>query len=182
MIYNTIENGMLICQKAQLEIIKDIVFAADKNWSIEIGFGDVTGASGFIIATEQTNIKGNKALSFRGGKLNVSDYDAKTYAANAGYYNYASEGARISSGCSIKLVNTYDPATGKSVMSIYRDGVLTVENIQNGTGDFNGGSSMDMSQYDVTADFVFRYLGNSNTNGSFLLTNQIDYIKVDTGN
>ena len=178
----TIENGMLICQKAQLEIIKDIVFAADKNWSIEIGFGDVTGASGFIIATEQTNIKGNKALSFRGGKLNVSDYDAKTYAANAGYYNYASEGARISSGCSIKLVNTYDPATGKSVMSIYRDGVLTVENIQNGTGDFNGGSSMDMSQYDVTADFVFRYLGNSNTNGSFLLTNQIDYIKVDTAN
>ena len=67
-------------------------------------------------------------------------------------------------------------------MSIYRDGVLTVENIQLGTGDFNGGSSMDMSQYDVTADFVFRYLGNSNTNGSFLLTNQIDYIKVDTAN
>ena len=178
----SIENGILVCQKAQLEFVKAIEFSADKNWSIEIGFGDVTGASGFIIATEQTNIKGNKALSFRGGKLNVSDYDAKDYSASAGYYNYASEGARISSGCSIKLVNTYDPATGKSVMSIWRDGVLTVENIQLGSGDFNGGSAMDMSQYDVTADFVFRYLGNSNTSGSFLLTNQIDYIKVDTAN
>jgi hypothetical protein len=67
-------------------------------------------------------------------------------------------------------------------MSVWRDGELTVVDMQKVTGDFNGGSAIDMSPYDVTADFIFRYLGNNNSSGSFLLTNQIDYIKVDTGN
>jgi hypothetical protein len=178
----SIENGVLVCNKVQLEFIKAIEFAADKNWSIEIGFGDITGASGFIIATEMTNVLGNKALSYRGGKLCISDYDVKAHAANGGYYNYSDEGSRLSSNCSIKLVNTYDPITGKSVMSVWRDGELTVVNMQNVTGDFNGGGAVDLSPYDVSADFIFRYLGNSNSSGSFLLTNQIDYIKVDTGN
>lgn len=177
-----ISDGILICNKAQLEIIKPIELAADKNWSIEIGFGDITGASGFIIASEQTNILGNKAISYRGGKFTISDYAIKGYAANGGYYNYADEGSRLSTGCSIKLVHTYEAATGTSTMSIWRNGELTVVNIQNVTGDFNGGSALDMSPYDLTADFIFRYLGNSNSSGSFLLTNQIDYIKVDTGN
>ena len=177
-----IVDGVLICSKVQLEIIKPIEFAADKNWSIEIGFGDITGASGFIIATEMTNILGNKALSFRGGKLCISDYAVKAHSASGGYYNYADEGSRLSSGCVIKLVNTYDPIMGTSTMSVWRDGELTVVDMQKVTGDFNGGSAVDMSPYDVTADFIFRYLGNSNSSGSFLLTNQIDYIKVDTGN
>ncbi|MBO5701180.1 MAG: hypothetical protein J6S71_01950 [Clostridia bacterium] len=177
-----ISDGILICDKAQLEIVKPIEFAIDKNWSIEIGFGDITGASGFIIASEQTNILGNKAISYRGGKFTISDYAIKAHAANGGYYNYSDEGSRLSSGCSIKLVNTYEAATGTSTMSIWRNGELTVVNIQNVNGDFNGGSAIDMSPYDVTADFIFRYLGNSNSSGSFLLTNQIDYIKVDTGN
>jgi hypothetical protein len=177
-----IVDGVLICSKVQLEIVKPIEFAADKNWSIEIGFGDITGASGFIIATEMTNILGNKALSFRGGKLCISDYAVKAHAANGGYYNYADEGSRLSSGCVIKLVNTYDPIMGTSTMSVWRDGELTVVDMQKVTGDFNGGSAIDMSPYDVTADFIFRYLGNNNNSGSFLLTNQIDYIKVDTGN
>lgn len=175
-------DGVLVCSKAQLEIMKPIEFSYDKNWSIEIGFGDITGASGFIIATEQTNILGNKALSYRGGKLCISDYDIKAHAANGGYYNYSDEGSRLSSGCSIKLVNTYNSITGIGFMSIWRDGVLTVDNIQYVTGDFNGGATVDMSPYEVTADFIFRYLGNSNSSGSFLLTNEIDYIKVDTGN
>ena len=177
-----IENGILVCTKAQLEIVKAIDLRHDKNWSIEIGFGDISGASGFILATEATNIKGNKALSYRGGKLTVSDYDTKAFASNAGYYNYSDEGSRLSSGTVIKLVNTYDPATGKSVVSVYRDGVLTVENINNVTGDFNGGSATDLSSYPFIADFAFSYLGNSNSSGSFLLTNKIDFIRVDTGN
>ena len=177
-----IENGILVCTKAQLEIVKAIDLRHDKNWSIEIGFGDISGASGFILATEATNIKGNKALSYRGGKLTVSDYDTKAFASNAGYYNYSDEGSRLSSGTVIKLVNTYDSATGKSVVSVYRDGVLTVENINNVTGDFNGGSATDLSAYPFIADFAFSYLGNSNSSGSFLLTNKIDFIKVDTGN
>ena len=175
------ENGVLVCTKAQLEIVKAIDLRHDKNWSIEIGFGDITGANGFILATEATNIKGNKALSYRGGKLTVSDYDVKAYASNAGYYNYSAEGSRLSSGTVIKLVNTYDAATGKSVVSVYRDGVLTVENLNNVTGDFNGGAAADLSAYPFTADFAFSYLGNSNSSGSFLLTNQIDFIRVDTG-
>ena len=177
-----ISDGVLICSKVQLEIIKPIEFAADKNWSIEIGFGDITGASGFIIATEMTNILGNKALSFRGGKLCISDYDVKAHAANGGYYNYSDEGSRLSSGCVIKLENSYNPLTGESTMMLWRNGELTVPDMQNVTGDFNGGSAVDLSPYDVTADFIFRYLGNNNSSGSFLLTNQIDYIKVDTGN
>ncbi len=177
-----IENGVLICTKAQLEIAKEIVFAADKNWSIEIGFGDITSASGFIIATEKDNVFGNKALSYRGGKLTVSDYAIKSYTDKSGYYNYASDESKLSSGCVMKLVNTYDSATGKSVMSMYKDGVLVIENIQNVTGDFNGSTTLDLSPYDVSADFVFRYLGCSNSNGSFLLTNQIDFIRVNTGN
>ena len=177
-----IVDGILVCNKVQLEIIKPIEFAADKNWSIEIGFGDITGANGFIIATEQTNIKGNKAISYRGGKFTISDYDIKSFKDSAGYYNYSDEGSRLSTGCSIKLVNTYEAATGTSTMSIWRNGELTVVNIQNVNGDFNGSTALDMSPYDVTADFIFRYLGNSNSSGSFLLTNQIDYIKVDTGN
>ncbi|MBQ2241921.1 MAG: hypothetical protein II319_07265, partial [Clostridia bacterium] len=166
---------------AQLEIVKAIDLCHDKNWWIEIGFGDITGAAGFLLATEATNIKGNKALSYRGGKLTISDYDTKAHAANAGYYNYSAEGSRLSSGTVIKLVNTYDAATGKSVVSVWRDGVLTVENINNVTGDFNGGAATDLSAYPFTADFAFSYLGNSNSSGSFLATNQIDFIRVDTG-
>ena len=177
-----IEGGILSCTKAQLEIVKAIDLRHDKNWSIEIGFGDISGASGFILATEATNIKGNKALSYRGGKLTISDYDVKGYASNAGYYNYSAEGSRLSSGTVIKLVNTYDAATGKSVVSVYRDGVLTVENLNLVTGDFNGGAATDLSAYPFTADFAFSYLGNSNSSGSFLLTNKIDFIRVDTGN
>ena len=176
------ENGVLCLTKAQLEIVKAIDLRQDKNWSIEIGFGDITGASGFLLATEATNIQGNKALSYRGGKLTISDYDVKAHAANAGYYNYADEGSRLSSGTVIKLVNTYDAITGKSVVSVYRDGVLTVENINLVTGDFNGGAATDLSAYPFTADFAFSYLGNSNSSGSFLVTNQIDFIRVDTGN
>ena len=175
------ENGILKCSKLQLELVKEITFARDKNWSIEIGFGDITAASGFIIATEKDNVKGNKALSYRGGKLTISDYAVKAYADKAGYYNYSASGGTITSGCSMKLVNTYDPATGKSVMSMYKDGILVIENMQNVTGDFNGSATLDLTPYEVTADFIFRYLGNSNSSGSFLLTNQIDYIKIDTG-
>lgn len=177
-----IENGVLGCTKAQLEIVKTIDLRHDKNWSIEIGFGDTTGAAGFILATEATNIKGNKALSYRGGKLTVSDYDIKGFKTSAGYYNYSDEGSRLSSGTVIKLVNTYDAATGKSVVSVYRDGVLTVEDLTKVTGDFNGSTTLDMSPYPFVADFAFSYLGNSNSSGSFLLTNQIDFIRVDTGN
>ena len=177
-----IEGGILICTKAQLEIVKTIDLRHDKNWSIEIGFGDITGAAGFILASEATNIKGNKALSYRGGKLTVSDYDIKGFKTSAGYYNYSDEGSRLSSGTVIKLVNTYDAATGKSVVSVYRDGVLTVEDLTKVTGDFNGSTTLDMSPYPFVADFAFSYLGNSNSSGSFLLTNQIDFIRVDTGN
>lgn len=177
----SIENGILKCSKLQLEIMKEIKLESTKNWSFEIGFGDITGANGFIIASERDNVKGNKALSYRGGKLTISDYDIKSYTDKAGYYNYASDGSRLTSGCVMKLVNTYDPATGKSVMSMYKDGVLVIENMQNVTGDFNGSTVLDLTPYDVTADFIFRYLGCSNSSGSFLLTNQIDFIRVNTG-
>lgn len=178
-----IENGVLVCTKAQLEIVKAIDLRHDKNWSIEIGFGEISSSTaGFILASEATNIKGNKALSYRGGKLTVSDYDIKDFKSSAGYYNYADEGSRLSSGTVIKLVNTYDAATGKSVVSVYRDGVLTVEDLTKVTGDFNGSTALDMSPYPFVADFAFSYLGNSNSSGSFLLTNQIDFIRVDTGN
>ena len=177
----SIENGILKCSKLQLEILKAIEFKSNANWSIEIKFGDTTGSSGFIIATHKDNVKGNKALSNRGGKLNISDYNNKGYSSGAGYYNYYSSAGTITSGCVLKLVNTYNYATGTSVMSLYKDGVLVVENMQNTTGDFNGGSSLDMSPYAVDANFAFAYLGCSNSSGSFLLTNQIDYIKINTG-
>lgn len=177
----SIENGILKGNKLQLELMKEIKLESTRNWSFEIGFGDIGGASGFIIATEKDNIKGNKALSYRGGKLTVSDYDVKPYTAGAGYYNYSASGATLTSGCIMKLVNSYDPATGRSVMSMYKDGELVIENIQHVTGDFNGGAVLDLSPYEVTADFVFRYLGCSNSSGSFLMTNQLDFIRVNTG-
>ena len=177
----SIENGILKCSKAQLELMKTIEFKSDANWSIEIKFGDTTGSSGFIIATHKDNVKGNKALSNRGGKLNISDYDNKGYQSNAGYYNYYSSAGTITTGCVLKLVNTYNPTTGTSVMSLYKDGVLVIENMQYTTGDFNGGGSLDMSPYTVDANFAFAYLGCSNSSGSFLLTTQIDYIKINTG-
>ena len=177
----SIENGILKCSKLQLEILKAIEFKSNANWSIEIKFGDTTGSSGFIIATHKDNVKGNKALSNRGGRLNISDYDTKEYSTSAGYYNYYSTTGTITTGCVLKLVNTYNATTGTSVMSLYKDGVLVIENMQYTTGDFNGGSSLDMSPYSVDANFAFAYLGCSNSSGSFLLTTQIDYIKVNTG-
>lgn len=177
----SIENGVLKCTKAQLEILKAVEFKSNENWSIEIKFGDTAGSSGFIIATHKDNVKGNKALSNRGGRLNISDYDIKGYKTSAGYYNYYSSAGTITSGCVLKLVNTYNPTTGTSVMSLYKDGVLVSENMQLTTGDFNGGGSLDMSPYPVDADFAFAYLGCNNSSGSFLLTNQIDYIKINTG-
>ena len=176
-----IEGGMLKTTKAQLEIARVIELKNDKNWSIEIKFGDMSGASGFILATKIDNVVGNKAFSYRGGKLNVSNY--ADLALGKGYYNYASPEAAISSGSVMKVVNTYDAATKTSVMSLYKDGVLMVADIQKSTGDYNGGNSGgSMADYALDAAFDLAYLGCSNSNGSFLLTMQIDYIKVDTGN
>ena len=175
-----IEGGMLKTTKAQLEIARVIELDNDKNWSIEIKFGDTTGSSGFILASKIDNVVGNKALSYRGGKLNISNY--ADGSLGKGYYNYASDGAAISSGCVMKLVNTYDETTKKSVLSLYRDGVLVVEDIQNGTGDYNGGNTgMSMSAHPLDSTFDLAYLGCSNSSGSFLLSVQIDYIKVETG-
>lgn len=175
----SIENGVLKCNKLQLQIEKAIELKKENNWSIEIKFGgSVSG--GFILATEKSNVVGNKAISHRGGKFNISDYDTKGYATKAGYYNYASDSGTISANSVMKLVNTYDPQTGTSVMSLWKDGVLVVENMQS-TGDFNGSTgTIDLSQYPVLADFSFAYLGCSNSSGSFLVTEEIDYIKVDT--
>lgn len=176
-----IEGGMLKTTKAQLEIARLIELKSDKNWSIEIKFGDMAGSNGFILATKIDNVVGNKAFSYRGGKLNVSDYAPGSLGT--GYYNYASSEAAISSGAVMKITNTYDPNTKTSVMSIYKDGVLMVADVQKGTGDYNGGSAgMSMADYPVDANFDLAYLGCSNSSGSFLLTMQIDYIKVDTGN
>ena len=149
------------------------------NWSIEIKFGDMTGASGFIIGSDKDNVVGNKALSYRGGKLNVSDYVEG--ALGKGYYNYSPAGAEIKSGSVMKLVNTYDAATKTNVLSIYRDGELVVADVQSGAGDYNGGSGIkSMADHPLTSDFVFAYIGCSNNTGSFLPTMQIDYIKIDT--
>lgn len=177
----SIENGILKCSKVQLELMKPIEFKSNTNWSIEIKFGDTTGSSGFIIATHKDNVIGNKALSNRGGKLNISDYSNKGYNSSAGYYNYYSSAGTITSGCVLKLVNTYNSTSGTSVMSLYKDGILVVENMQYTIGDFNGGGSLDMSPYSVDANFAFSYLGCNNSSGSFLLTNHIDYIKINTG-
>lgn len=176
-----IEGGMLKTTKAQLEIARIIEFKNDKNWSIEIKFGDMTGSNGFILASKIDNVVGNKALSYRGGKLNISNYAEGTLGK--GYYNYASSEAAITSGCVMKLVNTYDAATKKSVLSLYKDGVLVVADVQQGTGDYNGGSAgMAMGDHPLDSNFDLSYLGCSNSSGSFLLTMQIDYIKIDTAN
>ena len=80
----------------------------------------------------------------------------------------------------MKLVNTYDATTGKNVMSLYRDGVLVVADIQKSTGDFNSNNAgMSLEPYPIDSNMTFAYLG-CNNGGSFLLTMQIDYIKVDT--
>ncbi len=178
----TLENGILKCSKVQLEILKAIELKNNSNWSIEIKFGDVSsGSSGFIVASNKDNVIGNKALSNRGGMLNISEFATKGASESAGYYNYYTEAGSITTGTVLKLVNTYDSATGKSVMSLYKDGTLVVENMQNITGDFNGGGRTDMSSYELDSNFVFSYLGCNNSSGSFLLTTQIDYIKVNTG-
>ena len=174
-----IKNGVLYLTKAQLQIEKIIEMNEGTNWSIEIKFGDMTGASGFIIGSNKDNVVGNKALSYRGGKLNVSDYAEG--ALGKGYYNYSPAGAEIKSGSVMKLVNTYDAETKTNVLSIYRDGELVVADVQSGAGDYNGGSGIkSMADHPLTSDFVFAYIGCSNNSGSFLPTMQIDYIKIDT--
>lgn len=176
-----IENGMLKLTKGQLEIARVIELANDKNWSVEIKFGDMSGANGFILASKIDNVVGNKAFSYRGGKLNVSNYAEGSLGK--GYYNYASPEAAITSGCVMRIVNTYDATTKQSTLSLYKDGVLVVADIQKGTGDYNGGSAgVDMSAHALDGAFDLAYLGCSNSSGSFLLTMQIDYIKIDTGN
>ena len=173
-----IENGMLKTTKAQLELARLIELKANTNWSIEIKFGDMAGASGFILASKIDNVIGNRALSYRGGKLNISDY--AEHDLGKGYYNYASPEAAISSGSVMKLVNVYDATTGKNVMSLYRDGVLVVADLQKSTGDFNSkNAGMSLENYPLDSNFAFAYLG-CNNGGSFFLTIQIDYIKVDT--
>lgn len=174
-----IENGMLKTTKAQLEIARYIELKNNTNWSIEIKFGDMSGASGFIIGSKIDNVVGNKAFSYRGGKLNISNYAEGTLGK--GYYNYASPEAAVSSGCVMKVVNTYDETTKTNVISIYKDGVLMVADVQKGTGDYNSGNAgMSMEAHPLDSEFTFAYLGCSNSSGSFLLTMQIDYIKVDT--
>lgn len=175
-----LEGGMLKASKLQLELVRVIDLKADKNWSIEIRFGDMSGASGFILASKASNVVGNKAFSYRGGKLNLSSYASG--ALGTGYYNYAPAGATITSGSVLKVVNTYDEATRSGRMSVYKDGVLVIDNIQQSTGDYNGsGAGQDMSAYAVDSAISLAYLGCSNSSGSFLLTMQIDQIRVDLG-
>ena len=108
--------------------------------------------------------------------LNISEYADKGYSDGASYYNY--NGVALTDGCTLTLVNTYDAASGTSIISLYKDGALVVENMQNTSGDFGGGSKMDMSPYELDGDLVLTALGCMNSSGSFLLNCEIDYVRI----
>ena len=173
----TLENGCLTAKNLQMALENAIELEADKNWTIEWKYGSLNdGLAGFLLCENPGNTVGNKGLwHTKYGNLTIADY-----RDSLGYRNYTSRDMTIQSNDRLKLVNQYDPETGKSTISLWVNDQLAIADFQQ-KGSLNDyHDNLDMTSYPLSADFTFRYLGNTGM-ADWYVNCQIDYLKISFG-
>ena len=174
----TVSGGYLTGNGLQLALENTIELYANKNWSIEWKYGLLNGGTaGFLLCSNQKNSLGNKGIWHMksAGPIAIADY-----ADEQGYYNYTSSSIQIHDYDCVRLTNTYNPTTQKSTISLWINGQLVVSDIslKGSMNDYH--DRLDMTQYPLSADFSFNYLGNSGIK-DFLMNCQLDYLKISFG-
>ena len=172
-----LQDGYLIGNGLQMALEKAIELEADKNWSIEWKYGALNGGTaGFLLCSNSGNTVGNKAIwHTKNGNLIIADY-----ADKEGYRNYTSADVIIKDYDCLRLANAYDPITKTSIISLYVNGELVIKDISL-KGSFNDyHDKLDMTEYPLSADFSFNYLGNVGM-GEFLMNCPLDYLKISFG-
>ena len=170
----TLENGYLTGNALMLQLEQLIELAADKNWCVEWKYGAfVNGSAGFLLCEDATNSIGNKAFYHTStGRMIISDY-----ADKKGYRNYTSAAVVINEYDCLRITNRYDPTTGKSLLSLWRNGELVIENFQM-KGSLNSDTdNLDMTGYPLEGNFAFRYLGHDK-NSLWGMNCELDYLAV----
>ena len=80
----------------------------------------------------------------------------------------------------LKVVNRFDPETGKNTVSLWINDELAIADFQLKGSINNYDDSLDMTQYPLSADFVFKYLGNTGMT-DWTMNCQLDYLKISFG-
>ena len=99
------------------------------------------------------------------------------YLDSIGYRNYTSTDIKIQDNDCLKLTNTYDPSTGKSTLSLWINGKIAIADLQLKGSINNYHDQLDMTQYPLSGDFSFRYMGNTGMTDWFMNC-QLDYLKI----
>ena len=173
----TLENGYLTGDGLQLELENIIALYGNRNWCVEWKYGALNGGTaGFLLCSEKGNSVGNKGLWHTiKGNFTIADYLDRT-----GYRNYTSSVVQIRDYDRVTIKNTYDPITEKSTISLYINGQLAIADMQlkGSLNDYH--DQLDMTEYPLNADFLFRYLGNTGM-AAWTLNCQLDYLKISFG-
>ena len=146
----------------------------NNNWSIEWKYGSLAnGTAGFLLCSNKGNAVGNKAIwHIYKGNFAIADY-----FDSVGYRNYTSTDIKIQDNDCLKLTNTYDPSTGKSTLSLWINGKIAIADLQLKGSINNYHDQLDMTQYPLSGDFSFRYMGNTGM-ADWFMNCQLDYLKI----
>jgi hypothetical protein len=136
----------------------------------------VNGAAGFLLCEEPNNVIGNKAFYHNlSGKMLICNYLDKK-----GYYNYTSSDVIIEEYDCIRISNFYDSVSGRSILSLWKNGELVIEDFQM-KGSINAASdNLDMTDFPLDGNFSFGYLGHNNME-SWGMNCELDYLYISFG-
>jgi hypothetical protein len=102
------------------------------------------------------------------------------YFDKNGYYNYTSSDVVIEEYDCIRISNFYDSTSGRSILSLWKNGELVIEDFQM-KGSINSDSdSLDMSDFPLDGNFSFRYLGHNNME-HWAINCELDYLHISFG-
>ena len=172
-----LENGKLKSTDLQLALEKPIRLDGTKIWSIEWKLGEMSEDShGFLFSNTKKSEVGTKTIYLAPNKIvSISEY-----SNSVGYYNYYTDKTMFSSGDVLKIINRYDADAGRSILGLWINGMLVVDDYQQ-KGNINktDKTPIDLTGYPLTGDFIFNYLGCTGLQ-YFPVTGEIDYIKIIT--
>jgi hypothetical protein len=102
------------------------------------------------------------------------------YADKKGYRNYTSSDVVIDAYDCLRITNRYDLTTGKSILSLWKNGELVIENFQMKGGLNSDTDNLDMTGYPLEGNFAFGYLGHDK-NSLWGMNCELDYLHISFG-
>lgn len=172
-----LEDGKLKARNLQLALRNSINLVETNDWSIEWKLGTVTESTkGFLLCSTEKSEIGTKTIYLSPDrKISISDY-----SDNKGYRNFYTNDTAFHSNDVFRITNKYDSDAKRSILSLWKNGILVVENFQD-NGDINktDGIPKDMNKYPLSGNFTFDYLGCKGIE-FFSVTSELDYIKIIT--